>query len=143
LGAPIAAIYTYVAAFAGIPVALPEQIATSTPIVVEQVVEEVVVPEMPVLRDQTLVRICSCESTGSADNEPAHYDTDGSVLRGRLVPQDTGMCQINTYYWGADAQRLGFDLETPEGNIHMANYIYDRSGTQPWLASKSCWIDKA
>lgn len=142
-GAPLAAVYGYVAAFSGVPAVLPEQIATSTPVVIEQKVEveEVIVKEIPVLRDQTLVRICACESAGSPDKEPVHYAADGSVLRGRLVPQDTGMCQINSYYWGADALRLGFDLETPEGNIQMANYIYDRKGTQPWNASKSCWLD--
>lgn len=86
-----------------------------------------------------LKRICSCESTGSPDNEPVQFNADGSVLKGRINNLDTGMCQINLKYWGDTAQGMGFDLDTRNGNALMAIWIYDHYGSQPWFWSRQCW----
>lgn len=89
--------------------------------------------------DPELAVICSCESKGIPDGKPNHYESDGvTVLTGRVEPRDRGMCQINSYYWGAKATELGYDIETPNGNIQMANFIYETQGSQPWSASKKC-----
>lgn len=85
-----------------------------------------------------LWRICTCES-GMGTGRPQHYDRDGSVLRGRVDSRDTGMCQINKGYHGEAATRLGYDLETEDGNWGYAMYLFRQQGTQPWKASEYCW----
>lgn len=90
--------------------------------------------ELPI----TLKRICSCESTGSPDNEPIQFNADGSVLRGRINSQDVGMCQINEHYWLQKSLDLGYNIYTEEGNKLMALWIYNQSGTAPWRWSKPC-----
>lgn len=86
-----------------------------------------------------LKRICSCESTGSPNNEPIHFNADGTVLRGRINSQDVGMCQINEHYWLEKSINLGFDIYTEEGNKQMALWLYDQQGNKPWTWSKKCW----
>jgi hypothetical protein len=86
-----------------------------------------------------LVPICSCESNGRPDLKPTHYEKDGTTtLSGRLTPEDRGACQISAYYWSETAEKLGYDIESEEGNIRMANYLYDRYGSGPWRASSKC-----
>jgi hypothetical protein len=86
-----------------------------------------------------LKRICSCESTGSPDNEPTQFTSTGAVLRGVVNNKDVGMCQINTYYHGATADKLGIDLLAKEGNMKYAEYLYEQQGSSPWSWSKGCW----
>ena len=83
-----------------------------------------------------LQAICTCESGWK------HYDENGKVLRGRINPDDIGICQINQNYWGDDAERLGLDIFTEEGNKKMAEWIYEKYGDNPWNWSRACW-DKA
>lgn len=92
-------------------------------------------------------RICSCESTGSPNNEPRHFESDGSVLRGRVNPNDIGQCQINidpeTTDWLRISQSLNLDVFKKEDNARMAQWIYDHYGSQPWNWSRGCWgVDK-
>lgn len=94
---------------------------------------------LAVLRRE-LKTVCSCESGNGAYGEPQQFHEDGSVVRGIINPLDIGQCQINLKYWGEEAEELGYDIFTSQGNIKMANYIYDNSGLQPWSASKQCWI---
>lgn len=52
------------------------------------------------------------------------------------------MCQINVEPRNGNIQaatKLGYDVYTEQGNIKMANWLYMKSGTQPWLSSKACW----
>lgn len=90
-----------------------------------------------------LRRICSCESTGYPNKEPRHFEADGSVKRGKINPQDTGMCQINVdpeiTDWARISKELGFDVFTEDGNANMALWIYEKYGTQPWDWSAACW----
>jgi hypothetical protein len=58
-----------------------------------------------------LRKICECESG------LRQFDESGNVLRGRINPQDVGICQINLTYHEAAADQLGFDLLTEAGNI--------------------------
>lgn len=80
-----------------------------------------------------LIEIARCESSFR------QYDTNGDVLRGTVNKSDLGLMQINEYYHGISADKLGFDLETPEGNMAYARYLYEREGGQPWKASSNCW----
>jgi hypothetical protein len=80
-----------------------------------------------------MIQVARCESTFR------HTLADGSVLRGKVDGRDTGVMQINTYYHGTTAQKLGLNLEVLEDNLAYARYLYTQQGTQPWSASAPCW----
>lgn len=71
-----------------------------------------------------MVKIIECES------QFIHYKSDGTVLRGRVDPRDTGVSQINTYY------HPNVDVEDFWENLRYARDLYDREGTQPWVCRK-------
>ena len=80
-----------------------------------------------------LLKIAQCESGGR------QFNKDGSVLRGKVNPQDVGLYQINEFYHLKQAQEMGIDIYTEEGNEAYALYLYDTQGTKPWNWSKGCW----
>lgn len=80
-----------------------------------------------------MIQVARCESTFT------HNLADGSVLRGRVDNRDTGVMQINTYYHGVTADKLGLNLEVLEDNMAYARYLYEKQGLQPWSASQPCW----
>ena len=94
-----------------------------TPVVVVQ--EDTLPPVMH--------RIAQCESRGQ------HFTKEGKVVRGKRNAADLGLFQINTVVWGKKAQELGYDLHTPEGNTHMARYLFEHYGSVPWQSSVACW----
>jgi len=79
-----------------------------------------------------LIEIARCESTFM------HYK-DGEVVRGRVDNADVGVMQINERYHLETAEKLGYDIHTIDGNMAYAKYLYEKSGAQPWSASKPCW----
>lgn len=87
------------------------------------------IPEVPII----LKKISWCESKNH------QFNSDGSIYRGEINPLDTGKYQINEYWNGNEAIRLGFNIFTLEGNTKMALYLYKERGTQPWNWSKDCW----
>jgi hypothetical protein len=80
-----------------------------------------------------MIQIARCESTFR------HTLADGTVLKGRVDPADTGVMQINMRYHGAKARELGLDLTDLYGNMAFARDLYERQGTKPWKASAPCW----
>lgn len=84
--------------------------------------------DTPILAD-----ISRCES------HFRQYSTTGGVFHGEIVYEDLGVMQINEYYHGAEAKKLGYDLTTIDGNLAFARYLYEKQGTQPWSASAACW----
>ena len=80
-----------------------------------------------------MIEVARCESTFR------HTLADGSVLRGKVDKRDTGVMQINTYYHGETADKLGLDLENIHDNMAYARDLYERQGVQPWSASRPCW----
>ncbi len=82
----------------------------------------------PILAD-----IARCESTFR------QYDENGNILRGTVNKGDIGVMQINKYYHADKAKSLGYDLETVEGNMAYARYLYNKEGGQPWISSSKCW----
>ena len=88
-------------------------------------VKEAIIP--PILE-----RIARCESGGSQYNEKG-------IILGKKNPLDRGKWQINEFYHGETARKLGFDLNTLEGNTNMALWLYERQGTKPWYLSEKCW----
>ena len=77
--------------------------------------------------------IARCESSIK------QYNGDGTVLRGRINPQDVGLFQINEKYHLEDSRKLGFNIYESEGNIGYAVYLLRTQGSQPWFWSASCW----
>lgn len=51
---------------------------------------------------------------------------------------DYGLFQINKSHF-KEAESMGYDIMTPEGNTAYAIYLYNQLGTSPWNASKKCW----
>lgn len=84
-----------------------------------------------------LVDIARCESTFR------HYGENGDIIRGRVNKNDVGVMQINEYYHGETAKKMGIDLHTVDGNIEFAKYLYGKYGTSPWKASSPCWSASA
>lgn len=90
--------------------------------------------------DPALHGVCSCESSyeGTRYGQPRQFNPDGSVRRGVQNPKDIGECMINLDYWGETAAKLGYDVFTQQGNVKMANYIYEHEGLKPWTWSNGC-----
>ncbi len=84
--------------------------------------------DTPILAD-----IAFCESSFR------QYDANGNVLKGVVNKGDVGVMQINKYYQGSKAKALGDDLNTSEGNMAYAKYLYEKEGTKPWDSSSDCW----
>ena len=80
-----------------------------------------------------LIQVARCESTFR------HTLADGSVLKGKVDPADTGVMQINTRYHIKKATELKLDLTDIYDNMAYARHLYELQGTQPWSASQSCW----
>ncbi len=92
--------------------------------------------------NRILVPVCSCESTGSVKRPPKQFNSDGSVIRGKINKNDIGECQINIekkYGHLQMAKKLGFDIYTKNGNIAYANWLFKKYGTSPWKWSRPCW----
>jgi hypothetical protein len=95
-----------------------------------------------------LQRIADCESgirnsDGSAVPwSSRQFNEDGSVIVGRYTNPafgyDVGEHQINTYWHGARAKQLGFDLYSEKGNEAYARLLYSEQGAKPWGWSKHC-----
>ena len=107
---------------------------------IKQVKKEIVIPETT---EQTirrefkdtpiLISIAKCESHFT------QFESDGSVHRGKVNPQDVGVMQINEHYHLAASKAMGIDIYTLAGNIAYAKILYKQSGTTPWNWSKYCW----
>lgn len=80
-----------------------------------------------------LVDVAKCESRFR------QYNSYGDVLRGRQNAQDVGVLQINERYHGAKAKQLGINIYSLEGNLEYGRYLYETSGTAPWVHSSKCW----
>lgn len=104
-----------------------EIIKTDNPITFEQYVREYFKD------DPILAEIAKCESTFR------QYTSTGEVIKGKVNKSDVGVMQINKYYHLKQAEKLGHDLHTSEGNMAYAKFLYDKEGTKPWNASSKCW----
>lgn len=80
-----------------------------------------------------LVEVARCES------QFRQHDKYGNILRGVENNLDVGVMQINEYYHSRDSNKLGYDINTIEGNTAYARYLYEKSGLKPWNSSFRCW----
>ena len=75
-----------------------------------------------------MVKVCGGESDWK------QWHPNGTVVRGVIDPDDTGVCQINNRYWGAEAKALGLDYENSiVDNVKMTRHIYDTQGITAWV----------
>jgi len=95
--------------------------------------------EAPTVEDITPSFPLILEKIGHCESGNRQFYTDGSVVKGRVNNLDIGKYQINLKYWSVQAEELGYDLYTEEGNTLMALYIYNNYGVDPWVWSKPCW----
>ena len=80
-----------------------------------------------------LAKIAKCES------RYRHYNSVGNVLRGVENKSDRGVMQINIYYHGKTAEKLGLDVHNLDDNVAYARYLYEKEGAKPWMSSSACW----
>ena len=80
-----------------------------------------------------LAEIAKCESSFR------HISGGGEIVRGRVNRSDIGVMQINTYYHGEEASKLGINLHTLQGNLAYAKQLYEKEGSAPWSSSSKCW----
>ena len=80
-----------------------------------------------------LALVAKCES------DFRQYDASGAILLGTVNKGDIGIMQINKYYNGDNAEKLGYDIYTIDGNLAYAKVLYDKFGMDPWSSSKKCW----
>jgi len=89
-----------------------------------------------------LLPVCSCESSyeGNKHSIPQQFEPASTTVRtGRINKFDKGMCQINVKIHADAIKAMNINVETAEGNVAFANYLYDSQGLKPWNWSKSCW----
>lgn len=128
---------------AQVPVELPVQ----TPVVEERIVEQVKQDPEDFVDTETYVRhyfadLPELVDVSFCESRFRQHDKNGNVLRGEINPSDVGVMQINLYYHQKDAQKLGHDLYTLEGNTAYARDLYEKQGLDPWVHSSGCWTKK-
>lgn len=80
-----------------------------------------------------MIEIARCES------EMRQFNADGTALMGGAGKKMVGLYQIHTGVHTSMARSLGLDLDTVEGNLAYARYLYENEGTVPWNSSGACW----
>ena len=83
--------------------------------------------------EPVMIEIARCESQFTQTKK------DGSIVTN---PKSSaiGIFQIMSSIHSSFAdKKLGIDIYTIQGNAAYAQYLYDKQGTVPWNASKSCW----
>ena len=122
---------TSVLADQGTPAAIEQAAATTT-------VSQTLVSTEAYVNDYfkdtpILAEVARCESTYR------QFGTNGNVITGKVDSDDIGVMQINKFYQGDNAAKLGFDIYTIDGNLGYAQYLYGKYGTAPWSSSEKCW----
>lgn len=76
-----------------------------------------------------MIDIAKCESNFR------QFNADGTPLKGGAGKKYVGIFQIDEALHSSRANSMAYDINTIEGNIAYARYMYFASGTNPW---KSC-----
>lgn len=83
--------------------------------------------------EPVMIAIAQCESNFR------QYDKDGNVLQNSAGSSAVGVFQIMSSVHNSTADTLGLDVDTLQGNVAYAQYLYEKQGTTPWDSSKACW----
>lgn len=89
----------------------------------------------PVSPEATLAIIAECESGGR------QFDKDGDLIV-HAKSGAIGKYQILPSWHEENAEKLGLDIRTEEGNEAFAKVLFEKFGTEPWEASRKCWGNK-
>ena len=79
-----------------------------------------------------MIKIAKCESNFR------QFDEFGNPLFGGTGGM-VGVFQEAAAVHGDAATSLGFNINTLDGNLGYARYLYETQGTAPWLGSGACW----
>ncbi len=79
-----------------------------------------------------MISIAKCESSFT------QYDSNRNPMYGGSGGM-VGVFQVAAAIHNDAAKDLSYDINTLEGNLAYARYLYENEGTVPWLASASCW----
>lgn len=80
-----------------------------------------------------MIEIARCESKFRQ-----HADS-GNPLYGGYGGKMVGVFQVYSDIHASFARSIGMDIETLDGNMQYAKYLYEREGTKPWISSFPCW----
>ncbi|MDB5238979.1 MAG: hypothetical protein JWO00_314 [Candidatus Parcubacteria bacterium] len=83
-----------------------------------------------------MIDIARCES------KFRQFADSGNVFHGGTNSQMIGIFQIYSTIHRATALSLGMDIDTIDGNMRYARYLYTRDRTNPWMDSIQCWNSK-
>jgi hypothetical protein len=79
-----------------------------------------------------MISIAKCES-GFRE-----FNADGSILYGGNGSM-VGVFQLDGTVHRDRALALGFDINTVNGNLGYARYLFGALGSDPWISSFGCW----
>lgn len=79
-----------------------------------------------------MISIAKCESSFT------QYDSIGNPMYGGTGGM-VGVFQVAAALHTDVAKDLNYDINTLQGNLAYARYLYENEGIVPWLASASCW----
>ena len=79
-----------------------------------------------------MIKIAKCESNFR------QFDEFGNPLFGGTGGM-VGVFQEAAAIHGDTASSLGFNIDTLDGNLGYARYLYETQGTTPWRGSAACW----
>lgn len=95
---------------------------------------------------ELLQRIADCESGDGTPGSARQFLKNGKPVKNvnkkgdYAGSVDVGWAQINITIHIDEIARMGLDvINSEEDNKAFAMMLYEREGTQPWSASKSCW----
>ncbi|MDB5204161.1 MAG: hypothetical protein JWP09_189 [Candidatus Taylorbacteria bacterium] len=110
-------------------------VATTTEVVVAEAPKTVGEQVQEYFKDSPImIKVAWCESRNR------QFEKDGvTPFTGRINQSDVGVMQINKYYHLDTAKKMGLDLNTIDGNMAYAKYLYGKEGTTPWNSSSPCW----
>lgn len=80
-----------------------------------------------------MLKVAFCESGLK------QFNSDGTVVENN-TSHDVGIFQINLKYHLLDAEKMGIDIYTAEGNVKFAKVLYNQFGLNPWEWSFPCWV---
>lgn len=125
-------IFFLVSLFALTAITSSVEAATTTPTILTQAETESKVrayfKDTPVM-----IEIARCES------KFRQFTDGGSVLKGGSAGGMVGIFQFFESIHAPIAKKLGFDLNTVDGNLGYAKHLHTSEGTTPWASAKDCW----
>lgn len=80
-----------------------------------------------------MIEIARCES------KFRQFADSGNPLYGGYGGKMVGVFQVYSDIHASFARSMGTDIETLDGNLQYAKYLYEREGTKPWVSSFPCW----